>query len=48
MDARPIRPGHVLIIPRLHDPDLLDLDGPAHSRVFEVVTCPPKTGPVDS
>ncbi len=36
MDARPIRSGHVLVIPRVHEPDLLDLDGPVHSRVFDV------------
>jgi len=26
MDARPIRPGHVLVIPRAHSADLLDVD----------------------
>ncbi|MBK8995685.1 MAG: HIT family protein [Myxococcales bacterium] len=34
MDARPIRPGHVLVVPRVHSPDLFDLDGSVHARVF--------------
>ncbi|MBK8995708.1 MAG: HIT family protein [Myxococcales bacterium] len=34
MDTRPIRPGHVLIIPRAHHSDLLDLEPSAHASVF--------------
>lgn len=35
MDARPIRPGHVLVIPRTHSPDLLDLDTVTYVHVLD-------------
>ena len=35
MDARPIRPGHVLVIPRVHEPSIFDVAFPVYSRVFE-------------
>lgn len=35
MDARPIRPGHVLVIPRTHSPELLDLDSVTYAHVLD-------------
>ncbi len=36
MDRRPIRPGHVLVMPRAHSPDLFDLPAPDYSQVLGV------------
>ncbi|GMV16991.1 MAG: diadenosine tetraphosphate (Ap4A) hydrolase [Polyangiaceae bacterium] len=35
MDARPIRPGHVLVVPRAHNPELLDIDGDTYAHVLD-------------
>jgi histidine triad (HIT) family protein len=36
MDIRPIRPGHVIVVPRVHVPDVIDLDGELAARLFHV------------
>ena len=38
MDIRPIRPGHVLVVPRQSVATLEELPPPTHTRVFEVAT----------
>ena len=38
LDARPVFPGHVLVVPRAHHETLLDLPGPLRDRLFAVVT----------
>ena len=38
LDARPVFPGHVLVVPRTHHETLLDLPGPLRDRLFAVVT----------
>jgi histidine triad (HIT) family protein len=35
MDARPIRRGHVLLIPRIHEADLFELDPALYGRVLD-------------
>ena len=37
MDGRPIRPGHALVIPRRHHPDLFDLDEADYSECMALV-----------
>jgi len=36
MDIRPITPGHLLVVPRLHAPYLADLDSPIGEALFGV------------
>lgn len=37
LDARPITPGHLLVVPRSHVPWVEDLTPDAHARLFAVV-----------
>ena len=34
LDLRPIRPGHVLVVPRRHEPDFLRLTEPEHAEIL--------------
>jgi histidine triad (HIT) family protein len=36
LDIRPLTPGHLLVIPRAHEPDLEDLDETLGARMFTV------------
>jgi histidine triad (HIT) family protein len=36
MDIRPVNPGHVLVVPNEHAPDLSELDPGSGRRIFEV------------
>ena len=38
LDARPVFPGHVLVVPREHHETLPDLPGPLRDEVFAAVT----------